>query len=89
MERRGHLGTHRTIHPRQITGKEHGLQPYYAQISADGVDTVTIHGSGEPSGLVFTKDGIVGWDSTPAVKVEAPPPTQGARGFDITYGANL
>ena len=89
MERRGHLGAHRTIHPRQITGKEHGLQPYYAQISADGVDTVTIHGSGEPSGLVFAKDGIVGWDSTPAVKVEATARTQGDGGFDIPSGAIL
>lgn len=63
------------------------MQPYYAQISADGVDPVTIRGTGTPDGLVFAGDGIVGWDSTPAAKVEATPRTQGDGGFDIPAGA--
>lgn len=57
--------------------------PYYAELSAEGVDPVRFHGSGTLDALGLTGDGITGWYSMPAVKVDATARGQGDGGHDI------
>ena len=57
--------------------------PYYAELSAEGVEPVRFHGSGTLDALGLTGDGITGWYSMPAVKVDATARGQGDGGHDI------
>lgn len=61
--------------------------PYYAELSAEGVEPVRFHGSGSLDALGLTGDGITGWYSMPAVKVDAVARGQGDGGHDIAEDA--
>lgn len=62
------------------------MTPYYAELSADGVPTVRFEGSQSLQCLGITKNGIEGWDSTPAAKVTSTERGQGDGGHDIMAG---
>lgn len=59
------------------------MTPYYAELSADGVPTVRFEGSQTLQCLGISKNGIEGWDSTPAAKVTVTERGQGDGGHDI------
>ncbi len=58
-------------------------RPYYCRLSAPGAKDVTIYGDGRLDALGLMGDGIVGWDSMPAVKVDVTARGQGDGGHDI------
>lgn len=62
------------------------MTPYYAELSADGVPTVRFEGSQSLQCLGISKNGIEGWDSTPAAKVTVTERGQGDGGHDIAAG---
>ncbi|MGO5423050.1 hypothetical protein [Bifidobacterium animalis] len=62
------------------------MTPYYAELSADGVPTVRFEGRQSLRCLGISKNGIEGWDSTPAAKVTTTERGQGDGGHDIASG---
>lgn len=61
--------------------------PYYAELSADGIEPVRFNGSGALDALGLTGDGITGWYSMPAVRIDVTERGQGDGGHDIAQDA--